>query len=138
MTVRRQKRLALDESARFAPNDWSSLDIRLLECTAVSFRAATDLNLRLGAAVSIELPAMGWTRACVTWRRSGEFSAKFERPIDLARVRCLSLNREAVLARLLCERAAAHAAGRTAEEQALRGEILRALPLRSLDGTARE
>ncbi len=132
----RQRRLALDESARFAPNDWSSVEIRLLECTETGFRAAADLHLRVGAWVNVELPSVGWVRACVTWRRAGEFAATFAEPIDLARINCLSLNREAVLARLLGERAAAHAAGRHAEERALRGEILRGLPFRSLDGAA--
>ena len=136
MTTKRQKRLALDESARLAPNDWSNVEIRLLECTATGFRAAGDVYLRLGAAISVEIPGPGWVRAYVAWRRSGEFAATFAEPIDLAAVRCLSLNREAVVARLLRERADAHAAGRHEQERALRGEILRGLPLRSLDGAA--
>ena len=132
----RRQRLALDEAARFAPNDWSSAEIRLLECTETGFRAASDLQLRVGAWVSVELPGHGWVRASVSWRRAGEFAAVFAEPVALDRLRCLSLNREAVLARLLGERAAAHAAGRHREERALRGEILRGLPLRSLDGGA--
>ena len=134
MASGRQKRLVLDEAARLAPNDWSSVEIRLLECTATGFRAASDLNLRVGAWVTVEIPGHGAVRASVTWRRPGEFAATFAEPIDLARMRCLSQNREAVLARLLGERAAARAAGRHAEERALRGEILRGLPFRSLDG----
>jgi hypothetical protein len=136
MATRGQKRLALDEAARLAPNDWSSVEIRLLECTATGFRADGDIQLRVGAAVSVEIPGPGWVRAYVTWRRSGEFAATFAEPIDLTGVRCLSLNREAMVARLLRERADAHAAGRHAEERELRGEILRGLPLRSLDGAA--
>jgi hypothetical protein len=84
----------------------------------------------------VELPSLGWVRACITWRRPGEFAATFGEPIDLAAMRCLPLNREAVLARLLTERAAAHSAGKKAEERALRADILRGLPLRSLDGPA--
>ena len=136
MTAKRQKRLALDESVRLAPNDWSSLEIRLLECSAMGFRAAGELRIRVGAWVSVELPSLGWVRACVTWRRAGEFAAAFAEPIDLAAMRCLSLNRETVLARLLAERAAAHAAGKQAEERALRADILRGLPVRSPDGAA--
>ena len=86
--------------------------------------------------MSVELPVIGWVRACVTWRRSGEFAGAFAEPIDLALLRGLSLNQEAVLARLLGERAAARTAGRHAEERALRGEILHGLPLRSLDGAS--
>jgi hypothetical protein len=136
MATRRQKRLVLSEPARLAPNDWSSVEIRLLECTATSLRAACDLHLRVDARVSIELPVIGWVRAFVTWRRPGEFAAAFAEPIDLSRLRGLSLNGEAVLARLLGERAAARVAGRHAEERALRGEILHGLPLRSLDGAS--
>ena len=136
MAAKRQKRLALDEAARLAPNDWSKVEIRLVECTATGFRAEGDIHLRVGASVTIELPALGWVRAYVTWRRAGEFAATFAAPIDLTQVRCLTLNREAVLARLLGERAAAHTAGRHAEERALRGAILRGLPVRWLDGAA--
>ena len=81
MAAKRQKRLALDEPARLAPNDWSSLEIRLLEVTATGFRAAGDLRIRVGAWVSVELPSLGWVRACVTWRRSGEFAATFAEPV---------------------------------------------------------
>jgi len=127
------KRVALDEAVRFAPNDWSSVEIRLLECSAEGFRAACDLRLRIGSPVSVEMPTLGWLRGYVTWCRAGEIAAVFEEPIDLADLRCLSLNREVVLARLLRERAAAHAAGRDGEERDLRGAILRGLPVRSLD-----
>lgn len=136
MTARGRRRLALDEPVRFAPNEWSSAEIRLLECTATGFRAASDLHLRVGTWVSVELPALGWVRATISWRRSGEFAAIFAEPIDLASMPCMTVNPEAVLARLLGERAAAHKAGRQAEERALRGEILRTLPLRPLDGAA--
>jgi hypothetical protein len=131
MGAGRQHRLALNEPARLAPNDWSSVEIRLLECTATDFRAAGDIRLKVNTAFMIELPVLGQVRAWVTWSRPGEFAATFAEPIDLARMRGLSLNREAVLARLLDERAAAHAAGRHAEERALRSEILHGLPVRS-------
>jgi len=133
MAAERKKRLALDEAARLAPNEWSSVEIRLLECTETGFRAGANLHLRVGASVTIEIPTLGWVRAWVTWCKPGEFAARFADSIDLDQVKCLTLNREAVLARLLRERAAARAAGRDAEEKALRGEILRGLPMRPLD-----
>lgn len=130
---RRGRRVALDEAVRFAPNDWSSAEIQLLECSAEGFRAACDLRVRVGSPVTVEMPSLGWLRAYVSWCGAGEIAATFEEPIDLAQLRCPSLNREIVLARLLRERAAAYAAGREGEERDLRGAILRALPLRSLD-----
>ena len=132
---RRGKRVALDEAVRLAPNDWSSVEIQLLECSADGFRAACDLRLRVGSAISVEMPTLGWLRAYVTWCGAGEIAAVFGEPIDLADLRCPSLNREVVLARLLRERAAAHAAGRDGEERDLRGAILRGLPVRSLESS---
>jgi hypothetical protein len=129
----RKIRLALDEFARLVPNEWSSVEVRLLECTATGFRAAADIQLRIGTSVTIELPALGSVRAWITWCKADEFAARFATPIDLAQVRWLSLNRVAILARLLGERAAAHSAGRDAEERALRTEILRSLPIQSAD-----
>ena len=65
--------------------------------------------------------------------RNGEFVAKFEDPIDLDRATFMSLKQEVVLARLLSERARAHAAGREADERALRAQIRIGLPVRRGD-----
>jgi hypothetical protein len=124
------KRLALDEGVRLAPNDWSSIEVRLLECSESSFRATCDVTLRLHAPVTLEVPGIGPRRAYVAWRRNGEFVAKFEDPIDLDRTKFMSLKQEVVLARLLSERARAHAAGREDEERALRAQIRTGLPVR--------
>ena len=133
MAARKDKRLALDEGVRLAPNDWSSVEIRLLECSETGFRAACDVVLRLHAPVMLEVPGIGTVRAYVAWRKDGEFVGKFEDPIDIDRAKFLSLNREAVLARLLSERARAHAAGRSDEEQALRAQIRTGLPVRRIE-----
>jgi len=133
MAEGRQSRVALDERARLAPNEWSSVEVRLLECTATGFRAAANIQLRIGTSVTIELAALGPIRAWITWRKADEFAARFAKPIDLAQVRWPSLNRVAILARLLGERAAAHSAGRDVEERELRTEILRSLPIQSAD-----
>jgi hypothetical protein len=131
MTVDREQRLVLDEAARLAPNDWSSVEIRILELTATGFRAVGDVILRKGALVTLEIPGIGPAAAFVAWRRGGQFAAAFAEPIDLAGAGFTPLNREIVLARLLGERAAAHAAGRGEEERGLRRRILRALPVRT-------
>lgn len=130
MAARSQRRLALDEPARLAPNSWCSLEVRLIECTAHDFRAAGEVNLRVGARVTLDLPGVGPVTALVAWRNAGQFVGVFDEPIDLARTSFLSLNREAVLARLLTERAAAHAKGKDAEERELRSRILTGLPVR--------
>ena len=136
MPGRSERRLALDESTRLAPNEWSSLDVRLLECTAHGFRAAAPATVRAGASVMLDIPGIGWVRAYVSWQRGGQFTAAFAEPIDLARVRFMSVNREALLARLLSERAAAHAAGKDSEERDLRMRIREQLPIRRIGGAS--
>lgn len=138
MTRRREKRLALDEAARLAPNEWSSVEIRMLECSERGFRANCCAMVRAGAAVKLEVPGIGWVGAYVTWRRADQFAANFEEPLDLDRARFMALNREAVLARLLTERATAHAAGNYQEERDLRIRIRDGLPVRTIGAGAPE
>lgn len=134
MTARSERRLALDETARLAPNEWSNVEIRLLECTARDFRAAAPVTVRAGGPVMLEIPGIGWVRAYVSWQGGDQFTALFAEPIDLARAGFMSVNREAVLARLLTERAAAHAAGNDTEERDLRMRIRENLPVRRIAG----
>ena len=130
MAARLENRLALDEPARLAPNDWSNVEIRMLECTATGFRASCDLNIKRCSIVTLEVPGIGLVRAYVTWRRGDQFAATFFEPVDLSKVRFMPLNGEIMLARLLRERAKAHAAGRSEEERDLRGRIRQILPMK--------
>jgi hypothetical protein len=134
MSGRIERRLALDETARLAPNEWSSVEIRLLECTARDFRGVAPAMVRAGGAVMLEVPGVGWVRAYVSWQRGGQFTALFAEPLDLARAGFMSVNREAVLARLLTERATAHEAGNDQEERDLRMRIRENLPIRRIAG----
>lgn len=134
MAVRGETRLALDEPVRLAPNAWSSVEVRMLECSAKDFRAKAELNLRAGARVALDLPGLGRVTALVAWQGADQFFAIFDEPIDLARAGFLSVNKEAVLARLLTERAAAHVNGKRAKERELRGRILDGLPIRRAAG----
>jgi len=130
MAALRENRLALDEPARLAPNDWSNVEIRMLECTAAGFRASCDLNIRRCSIVTLDVPGIGSVRAYVTWRRGDQFAATFFEPIDLSKAKFMPLNGQTVLARLLRERASAHAAGRNEEERDLRGRIRQILPMK--------
>ena len=130
MAEEAESRLALDEAVRLAPNEWSSVEIRLLECGSASFRATCDVVLRRHALVTLLVPGIGPARAYVAWQRNGEFVANFEEAIDLERAKFLSVRQEAVLARLLNERARAQRAGRSEEERALRARIRTGLPVR--------
>jgi hypothetical protein len=132
MARRSEHRLALDEPARLAPNDWSSTEIRMLECTGTAFRASCDVTIRAGAEITLEVPGIGPVKAFVTWRRPGQFAATFAEPIDLARAGFMAVNGEAILARLLKERARAHLGGRDQEERDLRSRIRDVLPMRTI------
>lgn len=133
--MRQNKRLALDEPARLHPNSWSSVEARVLECSESGFRAACDVAIRVGFIVTLEIPGVGPAKAHVSWRQGDQFHAKFIEPVDLTRAAFRPLGKEAVLARLLIERAAAHSAGSSEQEKQLRLQILESLPLRRVGNT---
>ena len=128
--MRKSERKAVDEPARLHPNDWSSLEVRLLDCSAEGFRAACEARVLIGNQVTIELPGIGPVRAWVTWCRDGEFGARFLEPIPIERAELSPAPEEAVLARLLVQRAAAHRAHLWDEEAALKERIREQLPVR--------
>ena len=132
MGARRERRLGLEEKAELAPNDWSRIEVGMLECTDRNFRASTDAKLKVGDQVTLEVPGLGAAPATVSWTGRDEFAATFACPIDLDRVRFMAVNQQAVLARLLKERAAAYNNGRHVEERSLRRRILRTLPLKKI------
>lgn len=126
--------MPVDEAARLRPNDWSSLEVRLVDLSEHGFRARCDAHLLCGSVVRIDLPGIGETEAQVSWRRGGEIGARFIEPIELGRCTAARVPGEQVLARLLVQRADARSAGRYSHEQALRRRILAALPMRRVDG----
>ena len=128
--VRETERIALDEPARLHPNDWSSLEVRVLDCSESGFRAFCEAVVKVGSVVTLEVPGLGPTRAQVSWRRGTQFGAKFVEPLELSQAAFAPVNKEAVLARMLVQRAAAQGSGLFAQEQQLRRRILAALPVR--------
>lgn len=131
--MRRSERIAVDQAARLKPNDWSSLEVRIVDLSPDGFRAHCEATILCGSTVRIELPGLGETEAQVSWRRRGEIGARFIEPIDLARCGVGGVSEETVLARLLVQRADARSGGRFAQEQRLRKQILGALPMRRID-----
>jgi hypothetical protein len=128
--VRGSERLPVDETTRLRPNAWSSLEVRIVDLSASGFRAECEAMVMVGGPVWVDLPGIGEIEAQVTWRRGGEIGAKFVVPIEIERCRLNPMTREAVLARLLVERADALSNGRFVHEQRLRRQILDALPMR--------
>jgi len=127
--LRRSERIEVDTRTRLRPNNWSSLEVRLVDLSAEGFRVQCDAAVLRGALVRIALPGIGDVEAHVSWRRRGEFGAKFTIPIDLDVAGIAPVPRERVLARLLVQRADALAGGRFGQEQDLRERIRGALPM---------
>ena len=127
--MRREERLPLDEIARLHPNEWSSLEVRVLDLSSNGFRAECEARVMVGSCVTLELPGIGSQRAYVTWRRGDKFGAKFSRPVSTKACGWPRLSREAVLARMLVERAAARSVGQYGHEIELRRKILESLPM---------
>ena len=132
--MRRSERISVDETARLRPNSWSSLEVRVVDLSESGFRAECEATILCGSPIWLDLPGLGEVEAQVTWRRRGEIGARFVVPIELARCAVEPVSHEAMLARLLVQRADARSAGCFAQEQQLRERIRDALPMRKLDG----
>jgi hypothetical protein len=128
--VRRTERIEVDQRTRLKPNDWSSLEVRIIDLSAEGFRAECEATVLRGSLVTVTLPGLGDVEAQVSWRRRGELGARFLAPIDLAEIGIAPVPSERVLARLLVQRADALSAGRFRQEQQLRERIRSALPIR--------
>ena len=131
---RRAERVTLDAATRLRPNDWSSLEVRMIDLSASGFRATCEARLQRGGCVTLDVAGIGSVDAQVEWQRGDMFGARFIDPIDLEQCTWTPTERESILARLLIERAAARQAGRLEAERRLRRQILNTLPIRK--GTA--
>jgi hypothetical protein len=127
---RQAERLPLDAEARLRPNNWSSLQIRMLDLSSSGFRAQCDARVQRGGCVSLDIPGIGAVEAQVEWQRADQFGARFFVPIEVQACQWTFRERHQTLARLLVQRAAAKRAGRGLAEVQLKREILSALPMR--------
>lgn len=132
--MRREERLPLDEPARLHPNEWSSLEVRVLDLSKNGFRAECEARVTVGSCVTLELPGIGSELAYVTWRRGNRFGAKFRKPVSIDSCGWSRLTSEAVLARMLVERAAARSVGQYGAEFELRRKIIDSLPMVRVNG----
>lgn len=126
---RRAERMPLDASTRLRPNEWSSLEVRMIDLSSSGFRASCDARLRPGSCVSLDIPGLGAVDAQVEWQRDDMLGARFFQEIDVARCSWSPRERVSVLAKLLFERAAAARAGRTEAEKQIRQRILANVPV---------
>jgi hypothetical protein len=128
---RGSERVSLDHSARLRPNDWSSLEVRMIDISESGFRAGCEARLQRGGLVTLDVQGIGSVEAQVEWQRGDMFGARFLLPIDIGKCSWTSAERESVLAQLLIDRAAARRAGRTDAERKLRHRILNTMPMKS-------
>lgn len=128
--MRQGERKAVDEPVRLHPNQWSSLEVRLIDCSDTGFRAECEARVRKFDEVTLELPGLGPVKASVAWSNGREFGARFIKPIPIEQVPLTPAGEHQVLARLLVQRASAHKSRLWEHEERLRGEIARALPVR--------
>ena len=130
--MRNGERKAVDAPARLHPNPWSSLEVRLIDCSGTGFRAQSEVQVRKHDLVTLELPEIGPVKAYVVWSRGGEFGACFLKPIDIERVPLTPAGDHQRLARLLVQRAAAGKSQLWEHEERLRQEIAQSLPVQRL------
>jgi hypothetical protein len=128
---RRAQRVSLDEATRLRPNDWSSLEVRMIDISESGFRASCEARLQRGGLVTLDVQGIGSVEAQVEWQRGDTFGARFILPIDIETCTWTPTERESVLAQLLIDRAAARRAGRMNAERRLRQRILNTLPMKS-------
>ena len=127
--MRNGERKSVDEPVRLHPNAWSSLEVRLIDCSDTGFRAECEARVQKFDEVTLELPELGPVKASVAWARGHQFGARFIKPIPIDRVPLTPAGAHQVLARLLVQRATAHKSGLWEHEERLREEIARTLPV---------
>ena len=131
--TRQSERLRVDGEARLRPNDWSSIEVGMMDLSESGFRARCEARVQAGSAVSLEIPGIGAVEALVEWQRGQQLGARFFQPIDLKLCAWTLRERHHALAELLVERAQAKRAGRRLAESQLRRQILGALPMQKVN-----
>ena len=76
-------RYRLDHNTRLRPNDWSTVQVGMVDISTHGFRFECDANLRIGGYVTLELHGIGLVEARIVWRRGEQLGAQFARPIPL-------------------------------------------------------
>ena len=127
--MRKGERKAVDEPVRLHPNAWSSLEVRLIDCSETGFRAVCEARVRKYDEVTLDLPGIGPVQAYIAWCRGQEFGARFVQPVPLDKAELTPAGDQQVLARLLVQRASAQKSRLWEHEERLRKQVARALPI---------
>jgi hypothetical protein len=81
---RRHPRQPIARPARIRPNEWSRIEIEVIDFSPDGFRGRCAATLRVGSYINVEVPGTGNVQAKVIWRHDGEFGACFLVPVDPA------------------------------------------------------
>ena len=127
--MRRSVRKPVDEPVRLHPNHWSSVEVRLIDCSDTGFRAECDARVRVCDEVTLEVPGIGPAKAYVIWCSDREFGARFLSPVPIDAATLTAAAPQQVLARLLVQRATAQKSQLWDQEERLRAQIARTLPI---------
>jgi len=122
--ARKAERLSIDAPARLRPNDWSNVEVTMLDLSELGFRARCEARLQPGGSVSLDVPGVGPVEAQVEWCKAHQFGARFYVPIDLGCCRWTLSERREALAELLVERSRARRSGRRTAEAPPRQKLL--------------
>ncbi|PSJ38784.1 PilZ domain-containing protein [Allosphingosinicella deserti] len=126
---RRAERMSVDVAARLRPNDWSHVEVTMLDLSELGFRARCDARLQPGGGISLDIPGIGAVEAQVEWRKANQFGARFFVPIDLSRCEWTLTQRSHALAELLVDRAPARRSARQLADAQTRQKAVGALPI---------
>ena len=80
---RQYPRFRLEARARMRPNEWSSIQIELVDISSEGFRGQCDAILKIGSCVTLEVQGVGLVEAIIVWRKGDEIGARFANSIDL-------------------------------------------------------
>lgn len=81
---RKSSRMAVDMSAALRRRGASGISVRVVDLSAHGFRAATHLELPMGADVWLRLPGLEPYHATVAWQEGHYIGCAFERPLHPA------------------------------------------------------
>jgi hypothetical protein len=80
---RKHQRHRLEAQTRLRPNEWSTIQVGVVDISSHGFRARCDANLKIGGYVTLEVHGVGLVDARIVWRSRDQFGAQFAQPIDL-------------------------------------------------------
>jgi len=80
---RAHNRLCVRAAAILAPNDWSRVEIEILDVSERGFAAECEAALKPCKYVNLQVPGFGNMDARIIWAKNGRVGAQFLQKVDL-------------------------------------------------------